>query len=199
MPELITLGVNYRVAPQNSIDEIKKTTVKLIQPIVDKYNITIKAFKDDGVDLLPEGPSTVRPLYEVDYNGTLVLTTQQVTPVAPLSPTAGPVWDLFSGTIQHTFAFENGTVVPVGELMTGNTDTRHYLGWLPSHISVFACLFKYILMLVALTPNIYRWVPVREGNNKNMHTIDERIDMSSHLETAKFYYNLIRNFDASDA
>lgn len=32
-----------------------------------------------------------------------------------------------------------------------------------------------------------------------MHTIDERIDMYAHLEVVRFYYNLIRNFDASDA
>lgn len=149
MPELITLGVNYRVSPHNSIDEIKKTTVKLIQPIMAKYGITLKAFEDDGPKLAADSSESlpavglgepVRPLYKVDYNGTLVLTTQQATPVAPISPTTGPIWDLFSGTIQHSLSFENGTVVPVGEIMTGNTDTRHYLGKIPLPISTDALI-----------------------------------------------------------
>lgn len=137
MPEVITLGVNYRVAPQNSIGEVMHNIVKHVQPIVKKYGLGLKAFEEDpeykdyaavaaargGKDM--EG---VEPLYDVDYNGTLVLTASQKTQVAPVSPSSGEVWDVFSGTIQHSFAFDGGKVVPVGELMTGNTDTRHYLG-----------------------------------------------------------------------
>ena len=131
MPELVKLGVNYRVALHNSLDEIQETSVKHIRPIVDKYGLTLRAFEDENLEHVP-GPADENrgavPLYEVDYNGTLVLRSTQRTLAAPISPTHGPVWDLFSGTIQHTFAFENGTVVPVGEIMGGNTDTRHYQG-----------------------------------------------------------------------
>ena len=138
MPEVIKLGVNYRVAPQNSIPEIQHNIVKYIQPIVEKYRLTVKPFEGDkgyedyksvyesaSIEALEDG---VKPFYEVDYNGTLVLTSSQQTLVAPVSPTSGAVWDVFSGTIQHSFAFEGGKVIPTGELMTGNTDTRHYLG-----------------------------------------------------------------------
>ncbi len=132
MPEVITLGVNYRVAPHNSISEIQRNTVHLVKPIVKKYGLTLKKVFEDEEDFsdsaVCDGESTVGPLYEVDYNGTLVLSSTQETSVAPISPSSGPVWDLFSGTIQHSFAFKGGVVVPVGELMTGNTDTRHYLG-----------------------------------------------------------------------
>jgi Gly-Xaa carboxypeptidase len=140
MPEVVTLGVNYRVAPQNSIPEIQHNIVKHIEKIVKKYGLVVKAFDGDSeyeeyaesyaqVDSLhTDDIDPVKPLYEVDYNGTLVLRTNQKTYVAPSSPTSGAVWDLFSGTVQHSFAFEGGKVVPVGELMTGNTDTRHYLG-----------------------------------------------------------------------
>lgn len=140
MPEVIRLGVNYRVAPQNSIPEVQHNVVEYIRPIVDKYSLAVKPFEGDkgyedyragraassaGIEAVGDG---VRPFYEVDYNGTLVLTSSQQTQVAPVSPTSGVVWDVFSGTIQHSFAFEGGKVIPVGELMTGNTDTRHYLG-----------------------------------------------------------------------
>jgi len=29
-----------------------------------------------------------------------------------------------------------------------------------------------------------------------LHTVDERIKMTGHIEMVKFYYNLIRNFQA---
>lgn len=185
MPEVITLGVNYRVAPQNSIGEVMHNIVKYIQPIVKKYGLGLKAFEDDVeyksyaavAAAAAQDVEGVKPLYDVDYNGTLVLTASQKTQVAPVSPSSGEVWDVFSGTIQHSFAFDGGKVVPVGELMTGNTDTRHYLD---------------------LTRNVYRWTPVRQGGNANAHTIDERVDMTVHMELVRFYYEFVRNFDAAD-
>lgn len=135
MPEVVTLGVNYRIAPHNSAAEVQHNSVRHIQPIVDKYGLAVRAFEGDdeyesyAAAAAPGGPDTaVRPLYDVDYNGTLVLTTSGKSKMAPVSPSSGGVWDVFSGTIQHSFAFDGGKVVPVGELMTGNTDTRHYLG-----------------------------------------------------------------------
>lgn len=141
MPEVVTLGVNYRVAPQDSIGKIMHNIVQYIEPIAKKYGLDIKAFEadeeyasyvaDKEADdfALQATEDVVEPLYEVDYNATLVLTSSQKTQVAPVSPSVDDdVWDVFSGTIQHAFAFDGGKVVPVGELMTGNTDTRHYLG-----------------------------------------------------------------------
>ncbi|EFX01806.1 vacuolar carboxypeptidase [Grosmannia clavigera kw1407] len=185
MPEVVRLGVNYRVATHESIDAVKRKTVQLMRPIAEKYGLTLEAFKDSGFGEAEDTVDSnvvvlldaVKPLYQVDYNGTLRLTTDQETQPAPVSPTTGPVWDLFSGTIQHTFAFEGGKVVPAGDLMNGNTDTRHYLN---------------------LTRNIYRWLPMMENAGMNPHTVDEGIDMHAHMGVIRFYYNLIRNFDASD-
>ncbi|KAI0098763.1 peptidase family M20/M25/M40 [Nemania sp. FL0031] len=183
MPEYIKIGVNHRIAPQDSIPAVKANILKQIKPIVKKFSLAVKAFEgeennpnfelDESFD-----DDVISPMYEVEYNGTLVLTSSQQTYVTPISPTTGEVWDVFSGTIQHSFVFDGGKVVPVGELMTGNTDTRHYLN---------------------LTPNIYRWVPSRKGQTLNAHTVDERVDMENHREILSFYYDLIRNFDASKA
>ncbi|KAI1151609.1 peptidase family M20/M25/M40 [Nemania diffusa] len=181
MPEYIKIGVNHRIAPQDSVPAVKANILKQIKPIVKKFGLTVKAF--EGEEHNPDfefsesfDDGDIAPMYEVDYNGTLVLTSTQPTHVTPISPTTGGVWDIFSGTVQHTFAFDGGKVVPVGELMTGNTDTRHYLN---------------------LTPNIYRWTPSRPGQTLNIHTVDERVDMENHMEILSFYYDLIRNFDAS--
>jgi Gly-Xaa carboxypeptidase len=57
----------------------------------------------------------------------------------------------------------------------------------------------WILTSAGLSKNVYRFAAVREGASINIHTVDERIDMFSHMEVVQFYYDLIRNFDASDA
>ncbi|KAK1586107.1 peptidase family M20/M25/M40 [Colletotrichum navitas] len=176
MPEKIRVGVNYRVAPQNSILEIQHNVVGHVSRIAEKYGIAVKAFEGDN-DYEEYAKRHAKEFGSVDYNGTLYLSRTQATQPAPISPTNGPVWHLFSGTLQSTFAFDGGRVVPVGELMTGNTDTRHYL---------------------SLTRNVYRFVPIRNGATLNAHTIDERIKISAHMEILSFYYDLIRNFDAAD-
>jgi len=132
MPEYVTIGVNHRIAPQDSISAVKANILEQIKPIVKKFSLTVKAF--EGEDYNPgfftdagSGDEMIEPMYEVEYNGTLILTSIKPTLTTPVSPTTGQVWDVFSGTVQHSFAFDGGKVVPVGELMTGNTDTRHYL------------------------------------------------------------------------
>jgi len=121
------------VALHNSLAEIQETSIRHTRPIAEKYGLTLRAFEKEKTEQVSgsawgDGQRPPFPQYDVDYNGTLILTSTQRTFAAPISPTDGPVWDLFSGTIQHTFTFDNGTVVPVGEIMGGNTDTRHYQG-----------------------------------------------------------------------
>ncbi|KXJ91776.1 hypothetical protein Micbo1qcDRAFT_161797 [Microdochium bolleyi] len=201
MPERVIVGVNHRIAPHDSVDVVKENILRRIRPVVRDFGITLRAFEgehgtedllariatdDDsseadgygyaGAEISQRPP--VDAMYEVDYNATLVLSTSQNTHVAPVSPSTldDDVWNVFAGTIRHSFAFDNGTVVPVGEIMTGNTDTRHYLD---------------------LTRHVYRWVPTRDGARAGAHTVDEGIDMLSHMETVQFYYDLVRNFDAA--
>jgi Gly-Xaa carboxypeptidase len=129
MPELTKLGVNYRVAPHDSIPKIQHNVVKYIKDIVKKFDLRVVAFEGDEeyAAFAAENDAGALDLpVKVDYNGTLVLSIGQPSHVTPIAPTEGPVWDVFSGTIQHVFAYD-GIVVPVGEIMTGNTDTRHYL------------------------------------------------------------------------
>lgn len=140
MPEHVALGVNYRVAPQNSIQEVQHDLVKSIQSVVDKFGIHVEAFKGDKdyYSYLSEhghkGATT--PSEKIDYNGTLTLKATEKFDVTPRAPTDNAAWNTFAGTIRHVFQFEEGEVVPVGEIMTGNTDTRHYL----SESNIFASL-----------------------------------------------------------
>ncbi|KAM0543999.1 hypothetical protein ACHAPJ_012024 [Fusarium lateritium] len=180
MPEVVTLAVNYRVAPQDSLVEVQHNIVKIIGDVVDKYGIKVEAYKGDKEyeeHVSQLNHKEPRPQSDVDYNATLVITSRGKSNVAPESPSSGPVWDVFAGTIRHTFAFKDGTVVPVPDVLTGNTDTRHYL-----HLS----------------RNVYRWTPVPGREEGHMHTVDERVRMDDHLTMIKFYYDFVRNFDAAD-
>ncbi|KAK4089435.1 hypothetical protein Purlil1_6424 [Purpureocillium lilacinum] len=182
LPEVTTLGVNYRIAPQDSPLTVQHNAYKWAKEVFAPYGIKIKAFEDDEgyqkyvAKVDPSAVRDIKPKYDVEYNGTLTLYRKKDgSEATPISPTEGPVWDVFAGTIRHTFAAKGQTIVPAGETMTGNTDTRHYLN---------------------LTKNIYRWTPIRLGEFEGLHTVDERIKMTGHIEMVKFYYNLIRNFQA---
>lgn len=49
-----------------------------------------------------------------------------------------------------------------------------------------------------LSKHVYRWTPTRKGGTQNAHTVDEAIDMQAHMEALRFYYDLVRNFDAAE-
>jgi Gly-Xaa carboxypeptidase len=137
MPEVVTLAANYRVAHHQRPVEVQHKAIQVITGVIEKYGLRLDAFDGDGEyhDQLAGlslshasygGDMNILEEAEVDYNGTLVVRATKAE-AAPLSPASGPVWDVFSGTIRHTFGLEGKNVVPVGDIMTGNTDTRHYL------------------------------------------------------------------------
>ncbi|KAJ9418765.1 CPS1-Gly-X carboxypeptidase YSCS precursor [Fusarium oxysporum] len=73
-------------------------------------------------------------------------------------------WDIFAGTVRHSFAQEAKTVVAAPGAMTGNTDTRHYLN---------------------LSKNIYRWSPGSLKSFSNIHGVNERLLMSEQMNMAR--------------
>ncbi|KAL4805553.1 hypothetical protein BDV18DRAFT_21451 [Aspergillus unguis] len=175
LPEKITAVVNYRVALHQTPELLQKRAEKIIEPIVEKFNLTFSRFSDaqEKVDL------------EMAINGHLALSTLnsplEPAPVSPTDIETSPVWARFSGVTRSVFesvpSLKGKTVVVGGDITTGNTDTRLYWN---------------------LSPNIYRWSPAREGRALNIHTVDERIGIDSHLEAMMLYYDLIRAFDSWD-
>ncbi|KAL4865726.1 hypothetical protein BDV12DRAFT_210956 [Aspergillus spectabilis] len=186
MPEVVTVTVNYRVAHHERPFDVQHRAIQVISDVVQKYNLHVEAYKGDEEyqvylkDREPELGQAHHDLKrdaEVDYNGTLVVNALFKAESVAVSPFDDAVWDVFSGTIQHAFAIDDGIVVPVGDIMTGGTDTRHYLG---------------------LSPNVYRWTPAVGRGLENIHTVDERVNIHDHLQAVRFYYDFIRNFDAAD-
>ena len=157
--------VNYRIAPHDTIGDIKRRVLVFLLPIAHEYGLGVQGF----------GYNESRT-----ENGALILSSKNDLKPSPISPTGAndAVWRLFAGTIRQVFedvdALKGKTVVPVGDIMHGNTDTIHY--W-------------------DLSPNIYRFTPARSGTRLDMHTTNERVLMDAHMEGMRVYYDLIRNFD----
>lgn len=169
LPESVQLQVNHRVALHESTRYINDHIRQVLGPVVEKYDLRFQGFNTSSMEEID---------LETDSTRILVAESLQTLDPAPISPTDNNVWAVFSGTLRHVFeTTESGkgkTVVPVGNIMTGNTDTVHY--W-------------------DLTRNIYRFTPSRDGTRLNQHGIDERMGMTAHLEGVRLYYDLIRNFD----
>lgn len=85
---------------------------------------------------------------------------------APVSPFTSPAYKLLSGTIKKVFGEE---VIVSPSVMTGNTDTKFYWG---------------------LSRDIYRFAPVRDTGRENIHTVDEKMGMTEHVEGIRFYVAL---------
>jgi len=168
LPESVLVVVNYRIAAHDSLDKVKKHIAQLLRPIAHKHGLAVRGFGFDEK--------------ETEFGSFLLISKDdlQPSPISPVSLDDGG-WSLFSGTIRQVFedtdVLKHKTVIPVGDMMAGNTDTIQY--W-------------------QLTRNIYRFTPARAGTRKGVHTIDERLDMSAHIEGMRLYYELIRNFDAYD-
>ncbi|EEU43414.1 uncharacterized protein NECHADRAFT_94988 [Fusarium vanettenii 77-13-4] len=185
LPESVGMGVNYRVAPQDSMGGIQHRMVQLTQGIARKYNIQLEAFKGDreyesylaanGITPQSDKP---RSSWEPIYSGKLKLEARKRSYATTSSPTSGSVWDTFSGTVRYTFGRQGSTVVPAPGAMADNTDTRHYLD---------------------LSRNIYRWTPGSLKSFGSIHTINEKLLMSEHVNMVKFYYDFIRNYDQANA
>jgi Gly-Xaa carboxypeptidase len=161
--------VNYRIAPHDSIVTIKQHITDIVSPIAKQHNIAVRDFGQD--------------LSKDDIAPFLALTSKDDLSPSPISPTGldSKVWATFSGVLRQVFedieTFKGKTVVPIGDIMTGNTDTIHYWN---------------------ISRNIYRFSPAREGTRIGIHTVDERIDMNAHVEGMRVYYDLIREFDRAD-
>ncbi|KAL4884747.1 hypothetical protein BJY04DRAFT_181952 [Aspergillus karnatakaensis] len=176
LPEKISAVINYRVALHQTPELIRERTERILEPIVEKFNLTWSKFSD--ANAVAEEPV-------VGSGGHLTLSRLNgELAVAPISPTdinSSPVWRRFAGVARSVFesvpSLDGKTVVVSGDITTGNTDTRFYWN---------------------LSRNIYRWSPAREGRALNIHTVDERIAIDAHLEAMALYYDLIRAFDKWD-
>ncbi|PRT52404.1 Carboxypeptidase S [Wickerhamiella sorbophila] len=95
---------------------------------------------------------------------------------APISPYKGEVWDLLAGTTRHVIDdvidHPYGPVFMAPSLMTANTDTAHF--W-------------------DVSENIFRYLPVFMSDTNNIHTVDESLNIRSHISCVVWYYEFLVN------
>lgn len=165
LPESVKILINSRISVESSVAETAKKITKNILEIANTFDL----------GLIVEGKE-LKPVTEQGFfNYTLVDQLE----LAPVTPWSGDVWKVFSGTLRHFYedVVYNGTIkeplVVTPGLIGGNTDTKSY--W-------------------KLTNNIYRYQP---GNlnkqSNNIHTVDESVDIHSHLNIVAFYYEYLHN------
>ncbi|KAK4498156.1 hypothetical protein PRZ48_010812 [Zasmidium cellare] len=169
LPSRVELTVNYRISPHDDVEALLNGVAKRVATVAHEFNIAVSGlgFGEEQTE-----------------NGIIHLESKDLLRPSPITPasSASEVWSIFSGTLRQVYESVKTlpgieTVVPVGSIATGNSDTAHY--W-------------------KLTRNIFRFTPSREGSRLGIHDIDERIQMSDHVEAIRVYYDLIRNFQAYD-
>ena len=171
LPQTISATVNYRIAPHDSLDIVKSKITTLLRPIAQKHNIEVQPFAT-GNDSQPT-TNLISSKPQDSWQGTLYLKSLNDLSPSPISPTdlQNNIWRTFSATIRQVFedteTLAGKKVIPVGDIMQGNTDTIQYWN---------------------LTKNIYRFSPAREGTRFGVHTVDEHIDIMAHLEGMRLYY-----------
>ena len=117
LPESVTAVVNYRIAHHDSLDKVKKHVAQLLSPIAHKHGLAVKGFGFDETKT---------------ESGTLLLSSKDDLQPSPISSTNidERIWGLFSGTIRQVFedtdSLKQKTVVPVGDIMTGNSLSADY-------------------------------------------------------------------------
>lgn len=103
--------------------------------------------------------------------------TLEPAPVTPTDATTLSPWSVLSGT---TRALYGDDIIVAPGVMTGNTDTRYY--W-------------------DLSKHIFRFGAGWDGESSglgNIHTVDEKISVKSHVNMIRWMSLFIRNMDQSD-
>lgn len=125
-----------------------------------------------GLGLEVDGKTVLKPTalgnFKLSYFGDIN--------TAPVTPYKGEVWDLIAGTTRHVVDdvvdHPYGPVYMTPSLMTANTDTAHF--W-------------------DVSENIFRYMPVFFVDIKNIHTVDESLNVRSHLTCVAWYYEFLIN------
>lgn len=183
LPEKVTLEINYRIAYEDTIEQVKEHLYETVAKYAKKYGLGVYNFGENATDEI-----TANEFDEWPIGNFFLSSPNSLAPTVATNTTNNPSWDLLAGTLRNVFedfAVYPGadpsvgkTVVVSPSVMTGNTDVRHY---------------------TQLSENLYRYTPVRHFARKYAHAINEHTELDAHLEGVAFYHQLFRNVDASDA
>lgn len=164
LPEHVEALVNHRIAVESSVHEVQKSFAAKVREVAEIHGLGLKSF--GKVEL------------NATSHGTFVIEAEGLLEPAPVTPSAGAIWDILAGSTRHVYedlVFPNISykVDSLPSLMVANTDTKWY--W-------------------PLTKHIFRYTPaVMSHNLDNVHTVDENIDFDNHLRLIAFWFEYIQN------
>ncbi|ORY25047.1 hypothetical protein BCR39DRAFT_566413 [Naematelia encephala] len=170
LPEVVEVLMNHRIALHNDVATVKEHLRKVLEPVAKLHNLTIAAFEAEGNHAHEIGQRYVQLQ---SYGASVDPVTRSVV--------AGPVWEMFSGTIRHVHPGINGRDTVVSPFATtGSTDTKVFLN---------------------LSRAIYRFAGGPETAHLSYnghHTVNEKASVTAHLHMARWVHALIQNADAYD-
>ncbi len=165
LPERTQFTINHRINVGSDSSVVKAHLTSLAGKISHRHNLTLHAFNDQ------ETPNSISLAVE-----DVVVEPAPVTPTAlhPESNSSNTTpFAVLAGT---TRALYDGIFVSPG-IMTGNTDTRWY--W-------------------DLSEHIFRYAPGWDKSQLGLgriHTVDEKMSIQAHVDTARWMWSWIRNMD----
>ncbi|KAJ3074783.1 hypothetical protein HDU98_010274 [Podochytrium sp. JEL0797] len=167
LPEVATAIANYRIHPDESVASTESRIASLIKPLAKKYGLSFVQHKADGSVAASGGDS--------GPNGSISITTlADALEPSPITPTTGGPFQMVAGTIRHSMVRVNESLFVSPSLPTGNSDTRYFHG---------------------LSRHIFRFTALRDHDSHNIHTVDEKCSVADLVQSAGFFFELMRNAD----
>ncbi|QLG71675.1 hypothetical protein HG535_0C00230 [Zygotorulaspora mrakii] len=164
LPERVSVGINYRIAPGLTLKDIKARITSILEPIAMKYNMTSFFFGSQESVSCSDSELCISQVGKA-------LEPAKMSPqnTKAYSVVFGSVSSALNPIFTETLNVESLVVVPT--LMAGNTDTRHFWN---------------------LTQNLFRFRPTRiDIRNNGGHTVNEHIHVDDHFASIQFYSSLI--------
>lgn len=193
--------VNHRIAFSQSVEYVQRRLTNLIAPIAQAH----------GLKFLPFNGTSVQTA-AIDQDGAIDVTGhdnkyiqleifgEPIEP-APHSPTSGPIWDLFAGSVRHAMKDDENDGKPYivsPFASTGNTDTTAY--W-----SLTDAIYRYVGGKIAeydsdihskCLASLRRGVEaprILRSMSFLSPAVDEKVSIDGHLSVIEWLHVLIQN------
>ncbi len=167
LPESTIMKMNHRIHINESPEFVEEKLEAIAQGIAVTHGFKVVGFKTTDGNL-----SYVAPPTSITLTRLTGLIPAPISTTALMEGSRKTAYAVLVGSIKRVF---NDIISPA--MNAGNTDTRHYWN---------------------LTPNIYRYIPgASTKDSANLHTTDEGMTVSHHLQAIDWYQGFIRNMDAT--
>ncbi|KAJ3202387.1 hypothetical protein HDU82_007380 [Entophlyctis luteolus] len=168
LPESATAVGNYRIHPDESVRATEAWIGKTVKKIADKHHLGFSQTFSNGESVFVAHASGS------SVGNVTVMSLADTLEPAPVTATTAKPFQLVSGTIRHSLVRKDEKLFVTPSMPTGNSDTRHF--W-------------------SLSKNIFRFTPLRDHDSHNIHTVDEKCKIEDLVQSAGFFFELIRNAD----